>query len=91
MHISFRTVEQSARRILVLTSKILQNISNNIVSEGKEQYMQQMNSFVREQAPRIAQYFARLAVRIIFFNCGSVTDLLIFVCVFLCGLDRSLN
>jgi len=48
------------RRVLVLISKILQNIANKIVSSDKEPYMQAMNTFVREYTPIIMNFFASL-------------------------------
>ena len=50
------------RRILVLVSKILQNISNKVVTSAKEVYMKKMNTFVEESIPRVMDFFRKLAV-----------------------------
>ena len=50
------------RRILVLLSKILQNISNKVVASAKEPFMQQMNCFVEEAIPLVDNFFRKLAV-----------------------------
>ena len=50
------------RRILVLVSKILQNISNKILTSTKEAYMQTMNTYVAEAIPIVMGFFKNLAV-----------------------------
>ena len=48
------------RRNLVLISKCLQALSNNVAFGGKEQYMVPMNAFLEANRPRIRAYFDRL-------------------------------
>ena len=48
------------RRNLVLISKCLQALSNNVTFGGKEQYMVPMNAFLEANRPRIRAYFDRL-------------------------------
>lgn len=54
------SVSGQNRRILVLVSKILQNISNNVTTTSKEPFMQLMNNFVEEASPRLNKFFAKL-------------------------------
>ena len=46
-------------------SKILQNISNNVVTNSKEIYMQKMNKFVLESVPKVQKFFSTIVVCII--------------------------
>ena len=57
-------VNGSTRRILILVSKVLQNISNGIseeVSSNKEAYMGHLSSFVDKSNKRINHFFQQLA------------------------------
>eukprot|EP01104_Vermistella_antarctica_P013491 TRINITY_DN4087_c0_g1_i1.p1 TRINITY_DN4087_c0_g1~~TRINITY_DN4087_c0_g1_i1.p1 ORF type:complete len:645 (+),score=101.48 TRINITY_DN4087_c0_g1_i1:389-2323(+) len=55
------TVPDGARRCLVLTSKILQNLSNGVQFGKKEEYMVVMNGFLQEHDRVVKDYFERLA------------------------------
>ena len=49
-----------ARRVLVLASKVLQNIANGITSSGKEDFMEAMNKYVSSAAGRLSAFFEQL-------------------------------
>jgi hypothetical protein len=51
------------RRILILASKIIQNIANDLVSAGKEAYMALMNNFVLEYKPKLLAFLSSIIVR----------------------------
>lgn len=49
-----------SRRVLILASKVLQNISNNFLSKEKSGNVAQLNQFVDTQAPILVSFFSRL-------------------------------
>eukprot|EP00004_Rigifila_ramosa_P015635 TRINITY_DN3641_c0_g1_i1.p1 TRINITY_DN3641_c0_g1~~TRINITY_DN3641_c0_g1_i1.p1 ORF type:complete len:772 (-),score=190.44 TRINITY_DN3641_c0_g1_i1:95-2410(-) len=49
------------RRTLVLITKLIQNLSNNVPFGGKEEFMAPMNSFVEANSARMQAYLTRLA------------------------------
>lgn len=54
------------RRILVLTSKVLQNISNNFLCPAKSGTIESMNDFISQMSPVLSGYFKRLCVSFAF-------------------------
>ena len=55
-------VDQNLRRALILVSKSLQNLANGLEFGSKEQFMQPMNDFIKENTPAVQQFFDNLAV-----------------------------
>ena len=51
------TVSPAARRNLTLLSKVIQNLSNNILFGSKEEYMVPMNPFIEEYAPKLVDFY----------------------------------
>ncbi|MDP2435249.1 MAG: ankyrin repeat domain-containing protein [archaeon] len=51
------SVSPSARRNLTLLSKVIQNLSNNILFGSKEEYMVPMNPFIEEYAPKLVEFY----------------------------------
>lgn len=49
--------EPEFQRILVLVSKILQNLANNTLPGKKEGYMEQLNEFVTGNIDKLNQFF----------------------------------
>jgi len=54
-------IDGVARRALILISKSLQNLSNGLEFGKKEPFMEDMNVFIRDNMPRVQEYFDRLA------------------------------
>jgi len=55
---------KNARRNLVLITKVLQNLANEIVFGKKESYMLKMNDFITTNIPKLTQFYQKLlAVR----------------------------
>lgn len=55
-------IDTSARRPLILVSKILQNLANNVEFGKKEPHMDKMNIFIRDNKARVEAFFDELAV-----------------------------
>jgi len=51
---------KNARRSLVLITKVLQNLANEIVFGKKESYMLKMNDFITTNIPKLTQFYQRL-------------------------------
>jgi len=47
----------NARRLLILITKVLQNLSNDVEFGSKEPYMTKMNDFIIANRPKIAQFY----------------------------------
>jgi len=54
-------IDANARRTLTLISKCLQNLSNGIEFGKKEAYMEEMNTFIRENLPIVHDFFDRVS------------------------------
>eukprot|EP01113_Clastostelium_recurvatum_P001763 TRINITY_DN1072_c0_g1_i1.p1 TRINITY_DN1072_c0_g1~~TRINITY_DN1072_c0_g1_i1.p1 ORF type:complete len:1548 (-),score=341.18 TRINITY_DN1072_c0_g1_i1:187-4830(-) len=52
---------QASRRVLVLITKILQNLANNVVFGEKEQFMVQLNDFIQTNQARLNDFFEQLS------------------------------
>jgi len=50
----------SARRLLILITKVLQNLSNDIEFGSKEPYMTKMNDFIQSNRLKLGQFYERL-------------------------------
>eukprot|EP01114_Cavostelium_apophysatum_P003999 TRINITY_DN1412_c0_g2_i5.p1 TRINITY_DN1412_c0_g2~~TRINITY_DN1412_c0_g2_i5.p1 ORF type:complete len:1014 (-),score=174.59 TRINITY_DN1412_c0_g2_i5:78-3119(-) len=50
----------SARRLLILITKVLQNLSNDVEFGSKEPYMTKMNDFIQSNRVKLAQFFDKL-------------------------------
>ena len=53
------------RRGLVLVSKVIQNLSNNVMFGKKELFMEPMNEFIKENREKMMKMQRRLAVRVV--------------------------
>jgi len=53
-------VEAAAQRRLVLVAKLLQNLSNEVYCESKEEYMHDLNSFIAENVNKLHSFFDHL-------------------------------
>lgn len=53
----------SARRLLILITKVLQNLSNDVEFGSKEPYMTKMNDFIQSNRVKLTQFYERLVVR----------------------------
>lgn len=51
-----------SRRLLILMTKVLQNLSNNVEFGSKEPYMEKMNDFIHSNKEKLDQYFQNLVV-----------------------------
>jgi len=54
-------LDQSTRRTLTLISKSLQNLSNGLEFGKKEPFMEEMNSFIRENVPVVNNFFDKIS------------------------------
>jgi len=50
----------SARRLLILITKVLQNLSNDVEFGSKEPYMTKMNDFIQSNRVKLAQFYEKL-------------------------------
>jgi len=50
-------LDPNARRIFILISKCLQNLANGMEFGKKEPFMEEMNSFIRDNVPILHQFF----------------------------------
>jgi len=50
----------SARRLLILITKVLQNLSNDVEFGSKEPYMVKMNDFIQSNRVKLAQFYEKL-------------------------------
>jgi len=50
----------SARRLLILITKVLQNLSNDVEFGSKEPYMTKMNDFIQSNRVKLGQFYDRL-------------------------------
>jgi len=51
---------RAARRNLVLITKVLQNLANEVAFGKKESYMVKMNDFINSNIPKLAQFYEML-------------------------------
>ena len=58
--VASNAVSKELRRTLTLLTKVLQNISNGVEFGAKEEFMICMNPFIREQIPRVRQFFSEI-------------------------------
>lgn len=49
-----------SRRLLILMTKVLQNLSNNVEFGSKELYMTKMNDFIQSNRDKLNNFFAKL-------------------------------
>jgi len=49
-----------ARRLLILITKVLQNLSNDVEFGSKEPYMTKMNDFIQTNRTKLAQFYEKL-------------------------------
>jgi len=49
-----------ARRLLILITKVLQNLSNDVEFGSKEPYMAKMNDFIQSNRVKLAQFYEKL-------------------------------
>jgi len=68
--------EESARRLLVLTSKTLMNLANGVKFGVKEEYMQVMNDFIETNLPETLEYYEAISSLPDESDSDSTTDLL---------------
>jgi len=54
------SLSDSHRRTLVLIAKVLQNLANDHIFNGKEAFMESMNLFLKESAPSLTNFFLSL-------------------------------
>jgi hypothetical protein len=59
----------TSRRILVLVSKLLQNISNGVTGSSKERFMTLMNDFVQNSSAKLNQFFSLISVSSLIHHC----------------------
>jgi len=52
--------EASSRRLLILITKVLQNLSNDVEFGAKEPYMAKMNDFVQANREKLAKFYDKL-------------------------------
>lgn len=57
------TLNEKERRLLILVSKVLQNLANGVDFGNKEPYMQDMNSFIHDNVAHVHKFFDTLVVR----------------------------
>jgi len=50
----------NSRRLLILITKVLQNLSNDVEFGAKEQYMVKMNDFIQTNRPKLLAFYDRL-------------------------------
>jgi len=50
----------SARRLLILITKVLQNLSNDVEFGSKEPYMTKMNDFIQSNRGKLVQFYDKL-------------------------------
>jgi len=50
----------SARRLLILITKVLQNLSNDVEFGSKEPYMTKMNDFIQSNRNKLVQFYDKL-------------------------------
>ena len=50
----------NARRLLILITKVLQNLSNDVEFGSKEPYMTKMNDFIIANRPKIGQFYVEM-------------------------------
>jgi hypothetical protein len=54
------SLSEKERRLLILVSKVLQNLANGVDFGNKEPYMQDFNSFIHENVPHVHKFFDKL-------------------------------
>eukprot|EP00727_Mastigamoeba_balamuthi_P002409 m51a1_g12165 hypothetical protein (1068) ;mRNA; r:88-4311 len=57
-----KVVSAKSRRNLILISKVLQNLSNGVQFNKKEQYMTFLNSFIDLNVPRMQHFFKQVVI-----------------------------
>jgi len=57
------SLNEKERRLLILVSKVLQNLANGVDFGNKEPYMRDLNSFIHETVPQVHKFFDQLVVR----------------------------
>jgi len=55
--------DPAVRRVLVLVTKVLQNLANKVQFGSKELFMAPFNGFLEDNAPAVADYLDGFAVR----------------------------
>ena len=55
--------DPTVRRVLILVTKVLQNLANNVHFGSKELFMTPVNGFLDDNAAGIADYLDGFAVR----------------------------
>lgn len=50
------------RRRLILIAKVIQNLASGVRFGTKEQYLQDMNSFIDQATPAVNQFYDRMTV-----------------------------
>lgn len=53
-----------SRRALVLVTKTLQNLANGLYFGEKEEYMENLNEFIKSKLEVVTSYFEKLAVNL---------------------------
>lgn len=53
--------------MLILVSKILQNLANELPFELKEGFMLPFNSFITDNIPRVRDFFSQITVSLKYF------------------------
>jgi hypothetical protein len=51
-----------ARRLLILITKVLQNLSNDVEFGTKEPYMAKMNDFIQSNRAKLTAFYEKLVV-----------------------------
>jgi len=52
--------QPNARRLLILITKVLQNLSNDVEFGSKEPYMTKMNDFIITNRPKITEFYVNM-------------------------------
>jgi neurofibromin 1 len=55
----------ACQRVLVLLSKVIQNLSNGVSFGGKEEFLVQLNDFINVNASEVRSFLDKVSVRYI--------------------------
>jgi neurofibromin 1 len=57
---------EASRRMLILITKVLQSLSNDVEFGSKEPYMTKLNDFIHSNREKLQNFYTKLLVRLLF-------------------------